>query len=261
VAFVDSHAHLDDQRFRDDGAEVLARARAAGVDHILAIGNGTGADDFQQTLSLTRDSDFVWAALGIHPHDASSAKEDLLGKLEQLVQSPRVVAWGEIGLDYHYDYSPRDVQQAVFRHQLQAARRLSFPVIIHCREAWEDCLRILEAEWASSGLGGILHCFSGDSRVARRAAEWGFLVSFAGNVTYPRSDLLRQVVRDLPLEKVLIETDSPYLAPQAFRGRRNEPAYVVAVAETLASLHGVTRAEIGDQTSQNFLRLFQGVRA
>ena len=261
MAFIDSHAHLDDERFSDDCAEALGRARQAGVTHVLAIGNGTCARDFQKTLSLAQSNKFVRAALGVHPHEASRANQDLLGQLEQLVQSAHVVAWGEIGLDYHYDHSPRDHQQGVFRQQLEIARRLSLPVIIHCREAWEDCLRILEEEWASSGLGGILHCFSGDAGIARKALDWGFLISFAGNVTFPRSESLRQVARAIPLEKTLIETDSPYLAPQAFRGQRNEPAYVVEIAAILAKLHGVARQEVGEQTSRNFLRLFPTAQA
>jgi TatD DNase family protein len=261
VSFIDSHAHLDDERFSDDCAEVLARARQAGVTHVLAIGNGTCVGDFQKTLTLTDSHKSVRAALGVHPHEASSANEDLLEQLEQLVLSAPVVAWGEIGLDYHYDHSPRDNQQAVFRRQLEMARRLRLPVIIHCREAWEDCLRILEEEWASSGLGGILHCFSGDAGIVRTALDWGFLISFAGNVTFPRSESLRQVARSVPLERTLIETDSPYLAPQAFRGQRNEPAYVVEVAGILAKLHGVGPEKVGEQTSQNFLRLFPAAEA
>lgn len=261
MAFIDSHAHLDDERFSDDRAEVLARARRAGVTHVLTIGNGTCAEDFQTTLGLAQSNESVRAALGVHPHEASRANEDLLGQLEQLVQSASVVAWGEIGLDYHYDHSPRDKQQAVFRRQLEIARDLRLPVIIHCREAWDDCLRILEEEWASSGLGGVLHCFSGDVGVARKAFDWDFLISFAGNVTFLRSESLRLVAKAIPLERTLIETDSPYLAPQAFRGQRNEPAHVVEVAAALAELHGVRREDVGELTTQNFLRLFPAVRA
>jgi len=256
VAFVDSHAHLDDKRFAEDWPDVLTRAQAAGVRQILAIANGTRAADFQKTLSLARNGVFVRAALGVHPHEAAGANEELFDELERLIQSPGVVAWGEIGLDYHYDHSPREVQLTVFRQQLGRARNLGLPVVIHCRDAWEDCLRILEEEWASSGLGGILHCFGGDGEVARRAADWGFLISFAGNVTFSRNESLRRVARSIPLAETLIETDCPYLAPQAFRGKRNEPAYVVEVAAALAELHGVTREEVGEQTGRNFLRLF-----
>ena len=261
MAFTDSHAHLDDARFEEDRAAVLERARQAGVERILAIASGITASECERTLRLAAEHDFLWAAVGLHPHEARHASEELLTALARLAENPRVLAWGEIGLDYHYDHSPREVQQAVFRQQLQQARALKLPVIIHCREAWDDGLRILEDDWAASGLGGILHCFSGDTEVARRAHEWGFLISFAGNATFPRADNLRAAARAVPLEALLIETDCPYLAPQSVRGRRNEPAFVVEVAATLAGLHGVSREEMGARTSENFLRLFPRARA
>jgi TatD DNase family protein len=261
VAFTDSHAHLDDDRFKPDRAEVLSRARQAGVERILTIGNGTCTSDFEKTLELLESDETLWAALGVHPHEAGRATESLIAELEDFVQTPRVLAWGEIGLDYHYDHSPRPVQETIFRRQLQGARALKLPVIIHCREAWDDCLQILAEEWASSGLGGILHCFSGTLETARRAAAWGFLISFAGNVTFPRAEDLRAVARGLPPEQLLIETDCPYLAPQAVRGRRNEPAFVVDVAAALGRLHGRTGEEMGALTSENFLRLFPHARA
>lgn len=260
MAFTDSHAHLDDPRFEADRAAVLARARQAGVERILTIGTGTSRADFEKTLALAGAHPFLWAALGVHPHEARHASEALLAEIETLSGSARVLAWGEIGLDYHYDYSPRDVQQAVFRQQLARARTRKLPVIIHCREAWEDCARILAEEWATSGLGGILHCFSGSGEVARRAVDWGFLISFAGNVTFPRADALRAVARGIPVEHLLVETDCPYLAPQAVRGKRNEPAYVVEVAAELGSLHGLARDEMGARTTENFLRLFPRAR-
>jgi TatD DNase family protein len=256
VGFTDSHAHLDDARFGADRAEVLARARAVGVERILTIGNGTTKTDFQLTLELAQEHDFLWAALGVHPHEANAASSELLSELEQMTQSPRVIGWGEIGLDYHYDHSPRDVQQLVFRQQLQLARVAKLPVIIHCRDAWDDCLLILGDEWAGSGVGGILHCFSGSAQVARQAADWGFLISFAGNVTFPRAENLRAVAKDLPLDRLLIETDCPYLAPQAMRGKRNEPAFVVEVAAVLGELHQASRGEVAQRTSENFLQLF-----
>lgn len=261
MAFTDSHAHLDDDRFEADRTDVLARARRAGVERILTIGNGTCAADFETTLELLENDEMLWAAFGVHPHEAGRATEALLAELEGLVRAPRVLAWGEIGLDYHYDHSPRDVQETVFRRQLQGARALTLPVIIHCREAWGDCLRVLAEEWASSDLGGILHCFSGTLETAQRATEWGFLISFAGNVTFPRAEELRAVARGLSPEHLLIETDCPYLAPQAVRGRRNEPAYVVDVAAALGGLHGRTAEEMGALTSENFLRLFPHARA
>jgi TatD DNase family protein len=261
VAFTDSHAHLDDHRFEADRADVLARARQAGVRRILTIGNGTGPADFQKTLGLLGHDELLWGALGIHPHQASRATEASLKELEELVQLPRVLAWGEIGLDYHYDHSAPEVQQRIFRRQLQGARALKLPVVIHCRDAWDDCLQILAEEWAGSGLGGILHCFSGTMKTAERAVEEGFLISFAGNVTFPRAEGLRAVAGALRPEHLLIETDCPYLAPQPMRGKRNEPAYVAEVAAVLGRLHGLTPEEMGARTSENFLRLFPRVLA
>ena len=261
MAFTDSHAHLDDARFESDRTAVLARARQAGVERILTIGNGSRAADFQKTLELLENYEMLWGGLGVHPHEAGRAEEAVLAELDALVRRPRVLAWGEIGLDYHYDHSPREAQRAIFRRQLQGARLQKLPVIIHCRDAWDDCLQILAEEWASSGLAGILHCFSGSREAAQRAVEWGFLISFAGNVTFPRAEKLRAVARALRPEHLLIETDSPYLAPQAARGQRNEPAQVVEVATVLGSLHGLTAEEMGARTSENFLRLFPCARA
>ena len=261
MSFTDSHAHLADERFAADREAVLARARDASVTRILTIAEGTRPDECEKTLALTEQHDFLWAAVGVHPHEARRATEKTFDAIEKLAQSPRVLAWGEIGLDYHYDHSPRDLQQAAFRRQLQRARACKLPVIIHCREAWDDCLEILGDEWASAALGGILHCFSGTPEVARQALGGGFLISFAGNVTFARAEDLRAAAQAVPVEHLLIETDCPYLAPQALRGRRNEPAYVVETAAELARLHGITREEMGARTTENFLRLFSRARA
>jgi len=182
---------------------------------------------------------------------------DSYQELGSLAKHPKFLAWGEIGLDYHYDHSPRDVQQRVFIEQLDLARRAGKPVIIHCREAWPECLAILEKRWRSSGLGGIFHCFSGTLEEARRGTEMGFLISFAGNVTYPKARNLRDVAAALPLESILIETDSPFLAPQPFRGRRNEPAFVAEVARTLAPVRNLAPPELAAATSANFRRFFR----
>jgi len=256
VAFTDSHAHLDDARFEADLPAVLERARAAGVERILTIAGGTSAEELSRAVKLAEAHSHIWAAVGLHPHEARHATDGLLAALEELARSPRVLAWGEIGLDYHYDHSPRNAQGEAFRRQLRAARALRLPVIIHCREAWEDCLAILGKEWAASGLGGILHCFTGDAGAARRALDWGFLISFAGNVTFPRAQDLRAVAREIPLDHVLVETDSPYLAPQPWRGKRNEPAFVVETAAALGRERGMNGEEIGARTAENFLRLF-----
>lgn len=256
MSYTDSHAHLDDARFDPDRAEVVERARAAGVGCILTIAEATQPAAVEKTMLLLVEHNFIWMALGVHPHEARHATAALLDEVENLVQQPRVLAWGEIGLDYHYDHSPRDVQQSVFRDQLQRARSLKLPVVIHCREAWDDCLRTLEEEWASSGLGGILHCFSDTPETARRALDWGFLISFAGNVTFPRAEALRTAAAAVPLESLLIETDCPYLSPQKARGKRNEPAFVVETAAELGRLHNLSGEEIGARTTENFLRLF-----
>ena len=261
MSFTDSHAHLADERFAADCAAVLTRAREAGVERILTITEGTKPEECKKTLALAEQHAFLWAAVGVHPHEARHATEKTFDEVERLAQSPRALAWGEIGLDYHYDHSPRDVQQAVFRRQLQRARARKLPVIIHCREAWDDCLKILGDEWASAGLGGILHCFSGPPEAARRALAWGFLISFAGNVTFPRAENLRAAAGALPAEHLLIETDCPYLAPQSVGARRNEPACVVETAAELARLHGISREEMGARTTDNFLRLFPRARA
>lgn len=259
MAYTDSHAHLSDDRFSEDQPRAVERAIEAGVDTILTIGLGTDAKVFEATLALAEKHPGIWAALGVHPHDAKDAAPELLSEVGRLVAHPKAVAWGEIGLDYHYDNSPRDVQQKVFREQLKLARSVNLPVIIHCRDAWGDCLAILAEERASSGLGGIFHCFTGELSHARQGLDWGFLISFSGIVTFPKSDEMRETARALPLDSLLVETDCPYLAPKPYRGKRNEPAFVTEVAAELGALHGMTGEEMGNQTSENFRRLFPAI--
>jgi TatD DNase family protein len=256
LELIDSHAHLDAAEYDGDRAEMLERARAAGVSTILTIGIGETLDQIRGAITLAEQHDWIFAAAGFHPHDAAAAGEAELASLAALMRNPRVLACGEIGLDYYRDHSPRDVQARVLAAQLELARAAKLPVIIHCREAWQDCLDILDRDWRSSGLGGILHCFSGSTAEARRGIEMGFLVSFAGNVTFPKSQELRDVARDLPLSALLIETDSPYLAPPPHRGRRNEPAFVAEVARTLATVRDLPVAEVAAATASNFRRLF-----
>jgi TatD DNase family protein len=256
MQLIDSHAHVDFPQFDEDRAAMIERARAAGVVGLLAIGTGPGPEKLDSAIPFAEKYDWMWATVGIHPHEAAQVTDEHLRTLESLVKRPRVIAWGEIGLDYHYDFSPREVQQVVFRRQLALARAAKLPIIIHCREAWPDCLEILEQDWRSSGLGGIFHCFSGTVEEARRGIEMGFVVSFAGNMTYPKAQNLRDVARDLPLDSLLIETDSPYLAPQPHRGRRNEPAYVAEVARTLATVRNLGTEEIAASTAANFRRFF-----
>jgi len=257
VELVDSHAHLDFPQFDADRGEVLDRAQQAGVSLVLAIGSGPGPEKLDAALPFAELHDWIYATVGIHPHEAKLAEEAHFARLELLARHRRVIAWGEVGLDYHYDHSPRDVQQRVFRQQLDQARAAKLPLVIHCREAWPECLAILDENWHGGGLGGVLHCFSGDLAEAKKGIEMGFLVSFAGNLTYPKAQHLREVARELPLDRLLIETDAPFLPPQPHRGKRNEPAYVVEVARTLASVRDLAPDEVGAVTAANFRRFFR----
>jgi len=255
---IDSHAHLEFAQFDADRETMLDRARAAGVETILAIGSGTSpAERLDAAIPFAERHDWIYATVGVHPHDASAATEEHFARLDELARHPRVIGWGEMGLDYYYDHSPRDVQKHVFRRQLAQARAAKLPVIIHCRDAWADCLEILEQEWRSAGIGGIFHCFTGTIEEARRGLDMGFLVSFAGNVSYPKNRQIRDVAREIPLDRMLTETDSPFLAPQGRRGKRNEPAFVVEVAQTLANVRDLAAEEVAAATAANFRRLFK----
>ncbi len=254
LELVDSHAHVDMPEFNSDRDDMLARAQAAGVQNILAIGGGP--DALASAVPFAERYDWIYAAGGIHPHEARLATRAHYEELANLAKHPKFLAWGEIGLDYHYDHSPREVQQRVFVEQLELARVAQRRVIIHCREAWPDCLAILDQHWRSAGLGGIFHCFTGTLEEARRGNEMGFMISFAGNVTYPKAQNLRDVAAGIPLESLLLETDAPFLAPQPFRGRRNEPAFVAEVARTLAPVRNLPAHELAAATAANFRRLF-----
>jgi TatD DNase family protein len=263
--YTDSHAHLDGKRFDADRADVLTRAKAAGVTTILAIGNGDGpgTGTLDCAIKLAQQHGSIYATVGIHPHEAALAKQGDFGELERLARDPKVIAWGEIGLDYFYDHSPRDVQQRVFLQQLEMARAAKLPIVIHCRpsdnsvNAWDDVLRLLREKWASAGFGGVLHCFTGTVEHARAALDLGFVVSFAGNVTYPKAQNIRDAASMVPLDRMFIETDCPYLAPVPHRGQRNEPAYVVETARQIGQLRGLLPEDVGRQTSQNFVRFFR----
>jgi TatD DNase family protein len=258
LEIIDSHAHLESEDFDADRADMLERAQAAGVQAILAIGSGgSGPDRLDAALSVAKDYDWIYATVGIHPQHAAEAQKQNYAQLDALAKNPKVIAWGEMGLDYHYEEPPPEIQQPVFRRQLHQARNAKLPIIIHCRDAWDDCLAILEKEWSPAGLGGIFHCFTGTLREAQRGLEIGFLVSFAANITYPKSQQIRDVARDLPLDQILTETDSPFLSPQGRRGKRNEPAQVVEVAQTLANVRNLGREEVAAATAANFRRLFR----
>lgn len=263
--YVDSHCHLENQRFDSDRTEVFSRAREAGLEALLAIGNGDGpgTGTLDCAIQLAQQHDWVYATVGIHPHEAALATQADFDELQRLAQNPKVVGWGEIGLDYFYDHSPREVQQHVFLRQMEMAREAKLPIIIHCRpsdnseNAWDDTLRLLRQHWASSDIGGVLHCFTGSVEHAKAALDFGFIISFAGNITYPRAQNIRDAASMVPLNRMFIETDSPYLAPVPHRGKRNEPAYVVEVAKTIGRLRKLSPEEIGTQTSQNFYNFFR----
>lgn len=256
--FVDSHAHIDGNEFDADRDEVIQRARDAGVRAILNVGTGDPhSDAFERAIGLAERHSDIYAAIGTHPHDARLFDEAAEERIQKLIRSSsRVIAWGEIGLDYHYDNSPREAQRIVFRRQLILAREAQLPVIIHTREAEEDTIKILRDEWKDTGLRGIMHCFSGSLGLAQATMALGFLISFAGVVTFKKADDLRAVAAEVPLDQLLIETDCPYLTPVPYRGRRNEPAHVVEVARSIGAIHGRSVEEIGEITANNFGKLF-----
>ncbi len=254
--FLDSHAHLDGSEFDPDRDAVIERARAAGLRYLLVIGGANGPDDMGSSLSLAEGHDWIYAAAGIHPHEASKAQDVHFDHLRRLARQHKFLAVGEIGLDYYYDHSPREVQQHVLKRQLDLAREVKLPIIIHCRDGWSDLREILRAHWHDAGLGGILHCFSGTRADAFELMDCGFLVSFAGNLTFKKAEDLRAVAREIPVERLLTETDSPYLAPAPYRGKRNEPAYVVEVTRQLGVLHDLDGDQMGLQAVQNFARFF-----
>jgi TatD DNase family protein len=260
--FIDSHAHLEGERFDPDREQVIARARQTGVEAILAIGNGETPEAVAGAIRLAAQHDFIYATIGIHPHEAAFATDAFFDAMEKMLSQPKVIAWGEIGLDYYYDHSPRDVQRRVFLKQMELAKAAKLPVIIHCRpsegseNAWDECLALLQSHWAASGVGGILHCFTGSAAHARRALDMGFMISFAGNVTFPKAQPIREAAKIVPRDRMLIETDSPFLAPVPHRGKRNEPAFVKETARQIGETVGRSTEEIGCETARNFYRFF-----
>ena len=256
MELIDSHAHIDFPQFAEDREAMLDRARAAGISTLLAIGSGPGPEKLDAAIPFAEQHDWIYATVGTHPHEAKDLTHGHLERLAELAKHPRVIAYGEIGLDYFYDHSPRDVQARVFREQMELAAKAKLPIIIHCRDAWSDCLDMLEDNWRATGLGGILHCFTSTLEDARRGLDMGFLISFAGNSTYPKAQNLRDVAKALPLENLLIETDSPFLAPQPYRGKRNEPAYVGEVAKAIGSVRNLAAEDVALATSGNFRRFF-----
>jgi TatD DNase family protein len=249
---VDSHCHLDDEKYAEDRDAVIARALAAGVKAMLAIGTGEGPPDLEAAIRLAEKYPFIYATVGVHPHDAVRATEGTFAKLTELAAHPKVVAIGEIGLDYYYDYSPRDVQRSVFIRQLEIATRAGKPVAIHTRDAWQETVQILRE--SSSGKG-IMHCFSGGEPEALEALSLGFHLSFGGVVTFPKAEAVRRAAQITPEDRMLVETDCPYLAPVPHRGKRNEPAFLTHTLERLSEVRGCPVEQIAEATTRNFERL------
>jgi TatD DNase family protein len=274
---IDSHAHLDSERYAEDRAAMLTRAFDAGISTVLAIGIGEHASGMDGALKICREFNGkssagtkfprLYASAGIYPHNTPEVDDSVLAKLDGLLAEPEVIACGEIGLDYYQEGAPHPVQREGLIRQLEIAAARKRPILIHCRptndgadgitDAWDDLFDVLEAHWRPTGLGGVMHCFGGGWEQARRSLDLGFLVSFAGNLTYPKAQPLRDVAAKIPLDGILVETDAPWLAPAPDRGKRNEPAWVTRTAHTLAGLLAVSGEEIASATTKNFLRLFR----
>lgn len=266
---IDSHAHLDSERYAEDRAAMLRRAFEAGVGAVLAIGIGEQARGMGRALEVCREFNGragmprLFASAGVYPHTTGEIDDAVLEQLDGLLAEPEVIACGEIGLDYYHEGAPKPVQRDGLIRQLGIAAARKRPILIHCRgkdegtDAWDDLFQVLEEHWRQTGLGGVMHCFGGGWEQARRSLDMGFLVSFAGNLTYPKAQPLRDVAARMPLDGVLVETDAPWLAPAPNRGKRNEPAMVVRTAEVLAGAMGVETEEIAACTTKNFSRLFR----
>ena len=249
---IDSHCHLDSERFVEDLDGVIHRAIDAGVKRMMSIGTGDGPPDIEVAVRIADKYHAVYSTVGVHPHDASKYDDTVGKRLADLLKHPKVLALGEIGLDYHYDHSPRDVQQAVFIEQMRIAADARLPIVIHTREAWDDTFSLIEQHWKPTGLGGIMHCFSGGPTEARRSLDLGFHLSFAGIVTFPKSLDIQEAARICPSDRMLIETDAPFLAPVPHRGKRNEPAFVAHAAAKMADLRDTSVDEIVRLTTANF---------
>lgn len=254
-SLIDSHCHIDLAQFDADRDEVVARAREAGVERMLLVGGVDEEAGHRRALRVAESLGFPVSA-GVHPHEARLASDSTWDELRGLAREKRIVAIGEIGLDYHYDHSPRDVQREVFRRQVRLARDVGLPVIVHTREADPETAALLEEEGAAE-VGGVIHCFTGGHDLADRALALGFLISFSGIVAFPRAEVIQEVARKVPADRLLVETDAPFLAPPPHRGKRNEPAFVVEVARRVASLRAEPVDALGRAAKSNFERLFR----
>jgi TatD DNase family protein len=255
---IDSHSHLDFPDFAPEVDAVVDRARAAGVRTMLTI--GTRLRSFEGVRAVAERFDDVWCSVGVHPHEAQEEPLNEASALIERTDHPKVVGIGEAGLDYYYEHSPRDDQIRNFRAHIEAARATGLPLIVHTRDADDDMAAILSEEMAKGAFTGLLHCFSSSRELAVRAMALGFFISISGIVTFKKSDELRAIVADIPLDRLLVETDSPYLAPMPYRGKRNEPAFVVHTANAVATLKNVSPQQLADATSENFFRLFTKVK-
>lgn len=249
----DTHVHLNDDQFSEDVEDVIARAKAAGVDYMLVV--GFDRKTIERALELIEQYDFLYASVGWHPVDAIDMTDEDLVWLEQVAAHPKVVALGEMGLDYHWDKSPQDIQKEVFRKQITLAKKLKLPIIIHNRDATQDIINILKEESAEE-IGGIMHCYSGSVEVAKECLDLNFYISLGGPVTFKNAKRPKEVAMETPLDRLLIETDCPYLAPHPYRGKRNEPAFVKLVAEQIAELRGISFDEVSQATTANAKRVF-----
>lgn len=260
MSLVDSHCHIDGEAFDEDRDEVVKRAKDTGVSVMLNIGTGDPhSDDFRKAVAVAEKYENVFASVGVHPHDAKLYDDAAENHLIELVKSSnKVIAWGEIGLDFYYDHSPRETQIEVFRRQIRTARVLDLPIIIHSRDADDETVQVLREECSHSIFrGGVMHCFGGTPKMAKEILELNFLISFAGNVTFKKADNLRDAARVVPLDRMLVETDCPFLTPIPHRGKRNEPAYVAHTASFLADLKEVSVEVVAERTTRNFLEFFR----
>ncbi len=257
IMLVDSHCHLDSKEFDADRDAVIERAFNAGVSRLVAVGTGEGPPDLEAGIRLADHHRHFLATVGVHPHDAAKTTGDTVYRVRELARHPKVIAIGEIGLDYHYDFSPRDRQRAIFAEQMALAIEARLPIVIHTREAWEDTLELIERHWTPAALPGVMHCFTGTPAEARRCLDLGFYLSFGGIVTFPKSVEIQQAARETPDDRLLVETDAPYLAPVPVRGKRNEPAYLLHTVARLAQLRGTTPDLVAATTTANFDRVFQ----
>jgi len=251
--FIDSHAHLDDERFDDDREELINSLQENGIEAVL----NPGADlkTSRAAVALANKYPFIYAAVGCHPHDSKFMNDDTMNIFRELAKNKKVLGIGEIGLDYYYDNSDRETQKIWFREQIRLAKELDLPYIVHDRDAHEDIIRIMKEEH-HTGTRGILHCYSGSVEMTREFMKLGFYISLGGPVTFKKAKTPKMVAKEVPMERLLIETDSPYLAPEPFRGKRNEPKFVKYVAEEIAGIREVTVSEIAEKTKENFKRLF-----